>query len=389
MVASCATAVVVWRRPSTVLRATEVVVAVGVGFASGAELLAAHAWHDARASPLRLAFDDAATPSLFAIVEGVLRADASPSPASVSISLDVDCIAPFFEPRAPSPEIRRCRQVGGGLLVSVGGSLSPALAGEWRAGRRVRLPVELRRATRYLDAGVPDGERALQLRGISLVGSAKSGALVEVLARGSWMDERFADVRAFSRRAIGTSVGRWSTQSAAIVTAIVIGDRAGLEEKVQQSLQQAGTYHVIAISGGNIAILAGLLLMFFRWAGAIGRTASLTAMAVLALYCGLVGGGASVNRATLMALVYFAACAADQRSPPLNTLALAAALLVVIQPFSVADPAFVLTFGATLAILVIAPAVPALASPRLMPAVSLLVASAATEAVLFPASALF
>ena len=115
-----------------------------------------------------------------------------------------------------------------------------------------------------------------------------------------------ADVRAHARRAIGDAVGRWSMRSAAIVTAIVIGDR----------LQEAGTYHVIAISGGNIAILAGLMLGGFRLAGLLGRTAMIASIVVLILYGYLVGGGASVDRATLMALVYFAARAADQRSPP-------------------------------------------------------------------------
>ena len=56
----------------------------------------------------------------------------------------------------------------------------------------------------------------------------------------------------------------------------MIGDRAGLDEGVQRSLQEAGTYHVIAISGGNIAILAGLLLGAFRpkdgWGLAVGAT---------------------------------------------------------------------------------------------------------------------
>ena len=74
----------------------------------------------------------------------------------------------------------------------------------------------------------------------------------------------------FSRRAIADAVGRWSPQSAAIVAAIVIGDRAGLDQDVQRRLQEAGTYHVIAISGGNIAILAGLLLGAFRVAGLAG-----------------------------------------------------------------------------------------------------------------------
>ena len=352
----------------------------------------------ARSSTLRQTFDEAAAveranadaehrfmpedSSAFAVVDGVLRADASPSLSGVSLSLDVSRITPIAIPGTT-------RDVSGGLLVTVAGALSVDHLNEWRAGRRVRLPVELHRPSRYLDVGVPDGERALLLRGTTLAGTTKSGALVELLGRGSWIDERLADVRAFSRRAIRETVGRWSAGSAAIVTAIVIGDRAGLDEGVQRSLQEAGTYHVIAISGGNIAILAALLLGAFRLAGVLGRTAAVMSMVVLIAYGALVGGGASVDRATLMAVVYFAARAADQRSPPLNTLALAAALLVATQPFSVADPAFVLTFGATLAILLVAPAIPAIVPRRWIPAVSLLVASMATEAVLLPAGALF
>ena len=70
------------------------------------------------------------------------------------------------------------------------------------------------------------------------------------------------------------------------MTAIVIGDRAGLDDEVQRRLQEAGTYHVIAISGGNIAILAGLLLGAFRLAGCLGRGAMLAAIAVLVAYAG-------------------------------------------------------------------------------------------------------
>src|SRR5262249_3614915 len=151
------------------------------------------------------------------------------------------------------------------------------------------------------------------------------------------------------------AVGRWNAQSAAIVSAIVIGDRAGLADDVQQRLQDAGTYHVIAISDGNIAILAGLLIGVFRLAGWLGRTAMLVSIAALVASAALVGHGASVDRATVMALVSFGARAADHRSPPLNALAVTAALLVLADPLAVADPAFVLTCGATLAILVVVP----------------------------------
>jgi competence protein ComEC len=110
-------------------------------------------------------------------------------------------------------------------------------------------------------------------RGITLVGSAKSGALVDVVGRGNRSSEWAAEARSFARRAIARAVGPWSPRSAGIVTAIVVGDRSGLDRSTETRLQKAGTYHVIAISGGNIAILAGVTLLLFRWAGRLGRVA--------------------------------------------------------------------------------------------------------------------
>jgi competence protein ComEC len=372
--------------------------ASGVFFVGGA-LLAGVAWRDAWRPPLRVDFDDLARhvrtraiadgrhppedDEAFAVVEGVLRADAAPGPSGVSLSLDVSRVASL-----DLSTTRACHSSCGGIVVSVGGELAAERVHSWRAGRRVRLPVTLHRAARYLDPGVPDGERALARRGTTLVGTAKSGALVDVVARGSWSDEALGSARAFSRQAIDRSVGRWSSRSAGIVAAIVIGDRGSLDLDVQRQLQEAGTYHVIAISGGNIAILAGLIVGAFRVAGLLGRTAMVASIAALIVYAALVGGGASVDRATLMAVVYFAARLLDHRSDPLNGLAFVAALLVAWQPLSVADPAFLLTFGATLAILAVVPRVRSDRVPRLLrPAAAMLVASVATEALLFPVGA--
>ena len=69
-----------------------------------------------------------------------------------------------------------------------------------------------------------------------------------------------------------------------------------------------------------------------------------------------------MDRATLMAVVYFLGRAIDLRGPALNTLALVAGLLVVRDPLAVADP-FLLTFGATTAILVVAQRCPCVAPP--------------------------
>jgi competence protein ComEC len=343
---------------------------VGAGFAAGGAALSADAWHRAWRPTLKLAFerlalqdreaahregrrvpeDDEAS----AVVEGVLRTDASVSPAGVSLSVEVDRIAggPVPPPLAPLTRADGMAAAVGGVLVTVAGALAAERIGEWRAGRRVRMSAQLRRPARYLNAEVADPERSLARRGTVLVGSVKSGALVEVVAHGSLLDELGSAARAYSRRALADAVAIWSPRSAAIVAAIVIGDRAGLDDDVQRRLQEAGTYHVIAISGGNIAIVAGLLLGGFRIAGVLGRAAMASAILALLGYARFVGGGASVNRATLMAVIYFGARILDQRSPPLNALAMVVIGLLATEPLSVVDPAFVLTCGATLALLV-------------------------------------
>ena len=90
-----------------------------------------------------------------------------------------------------------------------------------------------------------------------------------------------------------------------------------------------------------------------------------------------------------MAVLYFGARACDQRTPPPNALAIAAALLVSADPLSIADPAFILTFGATLAILVVVPVVISHGVPRWRDAlVAMFAASAAAEAMLFPVGAI-
>jgi competence protein ComEC len=387
--------------------------AMTIGFFGGAVLLSSGAWQRAWQPPLRIAFEGLAArqraarlsegvrlpedDSAFAIVEGTLRSDAADGEAGVSLNVLVDGIGEPDRWRESSRDASGeagVRRAEGGILASIVGSLGGDRVEEWRRGRRVRFPVQLRRPSRYLDPGVPDQERALARRGTTLVGTVKSAALVEVIGLGSRTDEALGEIRAFARRAIANAVGPWTAMghqpsAAAIVSAIVIGDRAGLDKDIQRRLLEAGTYHVIAISGGNIAILAGLLVGGFRIAGWLGRTAMLAAIVLLALYARLVGGGASVDRATLMAVVYLASRAFDQRTAPLNVLALAGGLLACVDPLSIVDPAFVLTFGATLAIVMVAPLVRGVGRAGPLGAMAtLFAASLATELTLFPIAAL-
>ena len=293
---------------------------------------------------------------------------------------------------------RAARPMRGSVRASVGGSLVEDHIGEWRQGRTVRLPVRLRRPARYANHGTPDQAQRLQVRGIDLLGSVASALQVQVLESGGPRQEWSSEVRAFVRRAVAATVGPHDSRSAAVVTAVLIGDRTGLDPETTERLQQGGVYHVIAISGGNIAVLTAALLVLLRLAGIGGRAAALAAIVCLLVYAQVVAPEASVTRAVFAAVVFLAARAVDQRTDPLNTLALAAGCLVAADPRSLVDPGFQLTFGATAGLLIGVPRLMAWADGAggltaavrflAVPATGLLAATICAELALFPVGAL-
>ena len=276
------------------------------------------------------------------VLEASLRRDAAPTDYGATLDLGVTRV------------LTRTGWIGarGGARVSVGGTLTRGRRSHWIAGRTVRVTATLRPAARYLNPGLADQQRSLMLRGTSLLGSAKSALLVDVVGRGGTWSELAAGFRSAVRRDVDRAVGGFSQRSAGIVTAVLIGDRAGLSSEDRRRLQAGGTYHVIAISGGNIAILAAVMLLTLRLVGVPYRPSLLIAIGLLVAYGAAVGPEASVARATFAAVIVLAALASDHRAGPLNTVALVGACLVAFAPLSIVDPGFLLTFGATLGILV-------------------------------------
>ena len=340
--------------------------------------LAVHEDRRARCPPLLDAWRGGGTGDRL-VLEGTLREDAALWGDAVGLSLAVD--------RVGGGEASR--ETRGGVRLTVSGALAAERADAWRAGRRLHLTAGLREPTRYRDPGVRDARVTLARRGTILTGGVKSAGLVDDVAPGSAAHEAAAAIRRRTRLAVGRHVGSRSPRSAAIIVAILIGDRAGLDEEVERRLQEAGTYHVIAISGGNIAILAALAVVVLRSIRIGRRATSLAVIALLVTYAFVVGAEPSVTRATAMAVLYLGARLADLKTGPVNTLAASAALLLAASPCSAGEVGFALTYGATLGILVGARVagsgrrVPWWASAPL----GLLLASASAELALLPVSA--
>ncbi|HUU34191.1 MAG TPA: ComEC/Rec2 family competence protein, partial [Vicinamibacterales bacterium] len=309
-----------------------------------------------------MAFTAVARAPLVTVLEeaGALAADARPDEATVRLEgrLTADA-APMAGGALLRLQVRRvwtgscgCPQAArGGLVAFVAGGLAAARVPEWRAGRHVTLTAAVRRPRAFRNRGSPDAHADLVRRRGALVATAKSALLVEPAVRGSLLSEAAAAVRSRARAALRRAAGPGGEDAAAIGTAVLVGDRAGLDVTLQQQLQRAGTYHVIAISGGNIALFSALVLAVTRALSRRRRAGLLAAGLVLAAYAAVVGGGASVLRATGMALVGIAAQMLDQRSAGLNVLALTGGLLIAADPLLAFDVSFWLTTAATAGIL--------------------------------------
>ena len=136
----------------------------------------------------------------------------------------------------------------------------------------------------------------------------------------------------------------------ALLRGILLGDRSGISEDLEQAYARTGTTHIIAISGFNMAILAGLITRLFTrklgaWKG--GALAILT----LALYTVLVGASATVLRAALMGSLGILGASINRRGSGLNSLGLAVCLMLLFNPHLPWDIGFQLSAAATLGML--------------------------------------
>ncbi len=289
----------------------------------------------------------------------------------------------------------------GRAQLTVVGNLAFARAREWRAGRPIAAPATLRTLDVWRNPG--SGSEAWQRlrRAVDVAGSIKSGALVAV-SPGAWWQERAADARAYVRHLAARYVRPRNAQSAAIVTAILIGDRAGLDPAVERRLQAAGTYHVIAISGGNVALLTGLCFLLARLVVRSARVPAASTIVVVIAYGALLGHDASIRRAVMAATMYFALMLGGLSPRPTSLLAIVALVLALIDPLVVVDVGAWLSFGATLGILLGASRIarmlqvggraasrglPRVAAQVPVAAAALLAATAAAELALLPISA--
>lgn len=147
------------------------------------------------------------------------------------------------------------------------------------------------------------------------------------------------------------------SQQGAVVEALLLGERGRIDPEISRVFQQAGIFHLFAISGAHIAIISFLLFSFFRILRLPVRVNYILLIFFLLFYALLVEGRPSVMRATIMALAFLIGKLIWRNVNLLNTLAISAFILLTFNPASLFNIGFQMTFAATLSIILFFPKV--------------------------------
>ncbi len=160
-------------------------------------------------------------------------------------------------------------------------------------------------------------------------------------------------IYAFKDQAVSHVYRIFPEPEASLLAGILLGDDNGLSAELQQAYKNTGTAHIIAISGFNIAIIAGVFVFLFsRLFGR--RKGAIAAVIGIVLYTVMVGATPSVVRAAIMGGLAILAGQLGRRQNGLNTLAVTAAVMAVINPNTLWDVGFQLSFAATLGLILYA-----------------------------------
>jgi competence protein ComEC len=154
---------------------------------------------------------------------------------------------------------------------------------------------------------------------------------------------------------------------AALLEGMVLGQDAALPTAVREDLRAAGLAHLVAASGANVMLLAGLAGIVLAAAGMPIRPRRVALVGLIGLYVLVAGAGPSIVRAGIMGGAGILALAASRPASRWYGLGLAAAVTLALDPWAVADPGWEMSFAAVLALVLIAPRLQRWAAARGLP----------------------
>ena len=239
----------------------------------------------------------------------------------------------------------------GAPLGAIGGmriSFTPHQHGEslpeLHAGDQVELVAQAKRPPVFRDEGAFDRRAYLATQDIHLVATLRAPELIH---RAAIAPPSAASMLARARSRLREQLDRLfasKPEAAAVLRAMLLGDRSFVERQEAADFQKTGVFHVLVVAGLHV----GALAFFLYWLGRKLRLrlvpTMLFTLALLFAYVAVIEQRPPVLRAALMTVAVVLGGFFYRRLEILNSAAMAALLLLVAKPLALRDSSFQLTF---------------------------------------------
>jgi len=179
-----------------------------------------------------------------------------------------------------------------------------------------------------------------------------SFATVEIIEKGSGSVRGILfSIKNFFLRNIGKSIGE---PQAALGGGITVGAKRSLGDALLEAFQITGLIHIVVLSGYNVTIIAEAIMRSLKF---LPKRVALSLGAIsIGLFVFMVGAGATIVRAGIMAILALIARATGRLYALTRALVLAGTGMLLLNPLIlVYDPSFQLSFIATLGLIYVAP----------------------------------
>ncbi|MGC9199654.1 MAG: ComEC/Rec2 family competence protein [Acidobacteriaceae bacterium] len=277
------------------------------------------------------------------------------APGTQSIDLAVQSVEYL------TPDISTMQPTSGGIRVTLEGPPR-----SFRCGDLIEMDVRLRTPDVYRDPGAWSYKDYLLNQGIGATGSVRSSGVhllrggsstgihptlrCRVFAAQAWASGRLqAFVDSSASRRLPPEL-RLSSEDAAMLNAMLFGDRTHLTHALRNAFERTGTFHLFVVSGLHVALLAAGVFWLLRRMRVGEGAAVLVTILCAAAYAELTGFGVPAQRALLMTAIYLLARWLNREINALNALGAAALAVLVLDPRALLEASFQMTFLVILAI---------------------------------------
>ena len=229
-----------------------------------------------------------------------------------------------------------------------------------RIGSRVTLSGKASLPEPATNPGQYDAQKAgcarhicLKLSDVTLKGTDQR--------RGSLFLNALASLRVSLRKGAEQIFG---PRNSALMSAIVLGDRSGLDAETRQLFQDGGILHVLAVSSLHVTLLGLTLYQILRRLRQSFLVSALASGFLVVSYCLMTGSSYSAIRAGVMFLLWLGAQVTGRTFDRLTALGAAAILILIRQPLALTDAGFLLSFGCILSLALLEPVFSDIWNPR-------------------------